>query len=163
MKYWIGVACREHVQRGIAGGFCQLCHGKSQPLERMAVGDWLIYYSSRETFGGEEPCQKFTAIGQVLGAAVYTHEMAPGIVPHRRDIRFLTAHEVAIRPLIEQLTFIKKKTSWGYAFRYGHLEIPQADFALIATAMLGIDPSEAACPAGRAKNLSRSDLQLSAV
>lgn len=37
-----------------------------------------------------------------------------------------------IRPLIERLSFIQDKTHWGYAFRYGHLEIPRADFELIA-------------------------------
>ena len=31
-RYWIGVACREHVGRGVAGGFAQLCHGKAAPL-----------------------------------------------------------------------------------------------------------------------------------
>ncbi|WP_275249374.1 hypothetical protein [Vandammella animalimorsus] len=32
MKYWLGVVSREHVQRGVAGDFCQLCHGKAAPL-----------------------------------------------------------------------------------------------------------------------------------
>ena len=26
--YWIAVASREHVRRGVAGGFAQVCHGK---------------------------------------------------------------------------------------------------------------------------------------
>jgi hypothetical protein len=33
------------VERGVSGGFCQLRHGKAQPLKRMLVGDWIIYYS----------------------------------------------------------------------------------------------------------------------
>ena len=45
-RFWIGVASREHVRLGVAGGFSQLCHGKAHPLKRMAVGDWLIYYVS---------------------------------------------------------------------------------------------------------------------
>jgi hypothetical protein len=28
--YWIGVALKDHVLKGVAGGFCQLCHGKSK-------------------------------------------------------------------------------------------------------------------------------------
>ena len=43
-RFWIGVASREHVHLGIAGGFSQLCHGKAYPLKRMTVGDWLIYW-----------------------------------------------------------------------------------------------------------------------
>jgi predicted RNA-binding protein len=142
MKFWIGVASKEHVSKGVAGGFCQLCHGKSQPLKKMSVGDWIIYYSSKEKFGEATSCQQFTAIGEVVGTDVYTHEMSPGFVPHRRDIRFMDAKEVDIRPLIERLSFIKNKSSWGYAFRFGHLEIPQADFQLIAKEMLGYDPSK---------------------
>ncbi len=136
MHYWIGVASREHVQMGVAGGFSQLCHGKAGPLRRMAVGDGLIYYSAQEKFGEPMLCQQFTAIGKVAGGEVYPFEMFPGFAPYRRNIRFLDANNVPIRPLIERLEFIKDKTHWGYAFRYGHLEIPRADFELIAAQML---------------------------
>ena len=135
-RYWIGIASREHVKTGVAGGFSQLCHGKPQPLKRMAVGDGLIYYSSREKFGEDAPCQQCTAIGEVVGSEVYQFEMFPGFVPYRRDIHFYEAKDVAIRPLIERLSFIQDKTRWGYAFRFGHLEIPRADFELIAAEML---------------------------
>jgi predicted RNA-binding protein len=135
-RYWIGIASREHVKTGVAGGFSQPCHGKPLPLKRMAVGDGLIYYSSKVKFGEDEPCQQFTAIGEVVGSEVYPFEMFPGFIPYRRDIRFFDAQDVSIRPLIAQLSFIKDKQHWGYAFRYGHLEIPEADFELIAAQML---------------------------
>jgi hypothetical protein len=135
-RYWIGIASKEHVKMGVAGGFSQLCHGKAQPLKRMAMGDGLIYYSAKERFGEDAPCQQFTAIGEVIGSEVYPFEMFPGFIPYRRDIHFFEAKDVSIRPLIEQLAFIKDKTRWGYAFRFGHLEIPRADFELIAAQML---------------------------
>jgi hypothetical protein len=28
LKYWIGVASKEHVLRGVDEGFAQVCHGK---------------------------------------------------------------------------------------------------------------------------------------
>ena len=140
MRYWIGVASKEHVARGVAGGFCQLCHGKAQPLKRMSAGDWIIYYSPKEQFEKATPCQKFTAIGKVVGSVVYPVEMGPGFVPYRRDIHFLEASDVPIRPLLEQLSFIKDKSKWGYAFRFGHLEIPKPDFERIAIKMLGQVP-----------------------
>lgn len=142
MRYWVGVASKEHVSRGVAGGFCQLCHGKAQPLKRMDVGDWIVYYSPKEEFEGAAPCQKFTAIGEVIGSDVYPFEMFPSFVPHRRDIRFLEAKDAPIRPLLEYLSFIKDKSKWGYAFRFGHLEMSKADFELIATKMLGFVPTE---------------------
>ncbi|MBU6993518.1 EVE domain-containing protein [Ferrovum myxofaciens] len=141
-RYWIGVASKEHVSLGVAGGFSQLCHGKALPLKRMAVGDWLIYYSPREQFDGTVPCQKFTAIGKVVGDKVYPFEMFPGFVPYRRDIHFMEATDTPVRPLLEQLSFIKDKSRWGYAFRFGHLEIPKADFELIVTGMLGRIPAD---------------------
>lgn len=140
MRYWIGVASKEHVEGGVAGGFCQLCHGKAQPLRRMSVGDWIIYYSPKEKFKGTEPCQQFTAIGEVVGDQVYQFEMSPNFVPYRKDIRFLKAKPAPIRPMIERLSFIKDKSKWGYVFRFGHLEIPRADFELIATTMSEFAP-----------------------
>ncbi|PZR72623.1 MAG: hypothetical protein DLM52_12585 [Chthoniobacterales bacterium] len=46
----MGNATRDHVLRGVAGGFCQLSHGRPEALHRMRRGDWIIYYSSRESF-----------------------------------------------------------------------------------------------------------------
>lgn len=45
MRYWIGVASKEHVMRGVQGRFAQVCHGKAGPLKQMRPNDWLIYYS----------------------------------------------------------------------------------------------------------------------
>jgi hypothetical protein len=136
MRYWIGVASKDHVARGVSGGFCQLCHGKAQPLKRMARGDWIIYYSPKKTMGGDDACQQFTAIGRVVGDEVYQFEMTPEFIASRRDIEFLPAQAADIRPLINQLHFIQNKSRWGYAFRFGHIEIPQEDFELIAAKML---------------------------
>ena len=46
-KYWIGVASRDRARMGMAGGFCQLCHGKAAPMRRLKSGDRIIYYSPR--------------------------------------------------------------------------------------------------------------------
>ena len=141
MRYWIAVASKNHVGLGVAGGFCQIGHGKATPLKRMAVDDWLLYYSPKEELGGTVPCQKFTAIGRITGAEVYSYKMAPDFVPFRRDVRFLAAQDVPIKPLLGQLSFIRNKSKWGYAFRLGHFEISSADFELIAKKMLGYNPA----------------------
>ncbi len=142
MRYWIGVASKDHVARGVEGGYCQLCHGKAQPLKRMSPRDWVIYYSPKEKLEEKSPYQKFTAIGEVIDSEVYSFEMSPGFVPHRRNIRFLKAKEVEIHPLIDRLSFIKDKKRWGYGFRFGLLEISKEDFELIAKEMLGTIPNE---------------------
>lgn len=134
-RYWVGVACKEHVGRGLAGGFAQLCHGKQAPLARMQPGDGLVYYSPVLTLPGREPCQQFTALGYVADAYAYQVAMHAGFVPWRRDIHWLPSPPAAIRPLLSRLSFIENPARWGYPFRYGHLEISASDFALIARAM----------------------------
>jgi hypothetical protein len=134
-RYWIGVASRDHVLKGVEGGFCQLCHGKRNPLKRLTPNDWIIYYSPRTTMNDGDPVQAFTAIGQILAGEPYAFDMGNGFVPDRRDVRFLTAQEAPIRPMLETLSFIKNKQSWGYVFRFGLIEIPEPDFQQIAIAM----------------------------
>lgn len=132
-RCWIGVACRSHVQRGLAGGFAQLGHGKRAPLARMRPGDWIVYYSPSTELGGGAPCQAFTAIGRVAG------EVAPGPnAMFRRPVDFLPARDAPIRPLLGELGFIADPARWGYPFRRGHFEIERADLRRIAAAM-GVD------------------------
>lgn len=135
-RYWIGVASRDHVARGVAGGFCQLGHGKMSAVQRLKPGDWIAFYSPRSQLeAGGDPVQAFTAIGQVKPGEPYAGNMGNGFTPARRDVAFRTAREAPIRPLIESLSFIRNKKAWGAAFRFGQLSVPREDFALIAEAM----------------------------
>lgn len=134
-RYWIGVASREHVLGGVAGGFAQVCHGKQGQLRCMRGGDWIIYYSPTVEFGRKEPCRSFTAIGKIEADEPYTFPMSPDFTPWRRNVSFIAAQEAPIEPLLEKLTFIKDKTRWGFPFRRGCFEIAQEDFQLIAQAM----------------------------
>ena len=135
-RYWIGVASQDHVARGVAGGFCQLGHGKAAPLKRMSPGDWIVYYSPKVRLDDEATCQQFTAIGEIAEREPYVFHMAPEFAPFRRDVRFLNARAAPIRPLVERLSFIRDPKRWGYAFRFGHLDMSREDFELIASQML---------------------------
>jgi len=134
-RYWMAVASREHVERGIEGGFAQVCHGKIATLKTMSAGDGLIYYSPTYHFGEKDICRCFTAIGIVEEREPYLFEMSPDFIPWRRDITFLPAKDVPIEPLLEELTFIKDRKKWGFPFRRGSFEISQRDFELIAKHM----------------------------
>jgi hypothetical protein len=135
LRCWVGVASREHVIKGVEEGFCQLCHGKSSSLKRLQPQDWIVYYSPRSAMNGGDTVQAFTALGQILEGDPYPVDMGNGFVPYRRDVRFMSVREVAIRPMIDELSFIKNKQSWGYVFRFGLIEIPEADFNKIVAAM----------------------------
>ncbi len=136
MKYWIIVASKDHLQRGLAGGFIQANHGKAAPLKRLHTGDWVFFYSPRAEYDKSEILQCFTAICKILDENIYQHDMGGGFVPFRRNVEFLPAKDVSILPLINDLTFIKDKTHWGAPFRFGTLQIPKEDFRLIAEKMV---------------------------
>ena len=139
-QFWIGVVSRQHVRLGVEGGFIQLNHGKKAPLQRLHAGDGIAMYSPRTSYPDGELLQSFTAIGSVLTGEVYQVKMAKDFEPYRLDVKFLKATEAPIKPLIADLSFIKDKTHWGAAFRFGHLRAREKDFMLIARAM-GVDSS----------------------
>ena len=134
-QFWIGVVSREHVQLGLEGGFIQLNHGKKAPLQRLRAGDGLVMYSPRTSYSDGQPLQHFTAIGVVDTGEVYQVEMADDFKPYRVSVSFIKAREAPVKPLIESLSFIKSKTHWGAAFRFGYVKVPAEDFQLIARAM----------------------------
>jgi hypothetical protein len=135
-KYWILIASRDHVQLGVEGGFAQANHGKVTALKRMQAGDGILYYSSKEIYGEETKCQRFTAIGEIADDLVYQGLMGGGFVPFRRNVDYHSCQEISILPLIGALDFIKDKTHWGAPFRFGVVEIGEQDFQLIAEKML---------------------------
>ena len=136
MSAWLGVVSRAHVQRGVAGGFAQLCHGKAQPLRRMRRGDWLVYYSPTIEMGGA-PLRAFTAIGRIEDDEVSSFDMGGGFVPYRRSVRYARGREVSLHTLQDRLALCARP-SWGIALRRGHLPLAAGDLATIASAM-GVD------------------------
>lgn len=137
-RCWIAVASRAHVQRGLAGGFMQVCHGKAAPLRRIQPGDRVAYYSPSEEMGGSEPLRLFTAWGEVRDGAPYPFQMAPDFVPWRRDVDWWPAQQAPILPLLPALEFVRGHKSWGAPLRWGLLPISGHDGELVAQAM-GVD------------------------
>jgi len=135
-KYWIIVASKNHAAHGKQQGIAQACHGKAAPLKRMKVNDWVVIYSSKDSFPVGDKYQKFTTIGQVKDETVYQFEMSSSFKPFRRNITYYDCEEVSILPLVNELEFIQNKKQWGYPFRFGFFEINEHDFNLIAKQML---------------------------
>jgi hypothetical protein len=134
-SYWIGVVSQDHVDIAVAGGFTQLNHGKAGPLERMRAGDGLVFYSPRMHYPDGAPLQAFTGIGRIRTGIVYQAEAGADFRPFRLHVDYLPATPAPVKPLIETLSFIRSKTHWGAAFRFGIVRIAAADFARIAQAM----------------------------
>ena len=135
MRYWINTVSRDHVRRGVEGGFTQANHGKAAGLRRLAQGDLVAFYSPRTSYPDGDPLQRFTAIGRVIDAAPYQAEMTATFHPWRRRMAFVACQEAPIQPLLAELSFIPDPRRWGFVFRRGLFEIPGDDFGRIARAM----------------------------
>jgi hypothetical protein len=135
MKYWINVVSRDHVRRGVIGGFTQANHGKPWALRKMSKNDWLVFYSPKTKFENGEALQAFTALGRIIDDEPYEAEMTPSFHPWRRNVKFEKVHEAPIRPMIDSLEFIENKVQWGYKFRFGVIEVSERDFNMIKKAM----------------------------
>ena len=133
MRYWLCIASKDHVALGVAGGFCQLCHGKKAPLRRMERGDYILYYSPKQEFRSRRPCQAITACGVVIGDEVYQYEMLPGFVPYRRDIEWQT--QVREVPL-DVLRTLPGWTEVAPKLRFGQVELSPELFRAIQAYML---------------------------
>ena len=121
--FWIIVASKDHVMSGVKGGFAQAGHGRRSGLTRMHTGDSIVYYSPKMVLGGDAPLHAFTALGTIADDEIVQVEMTPDFRLFRRNVKYLYTGDVKIEPLIDDLRFIRNKKSWGYAFRFGLLEI----------------------------------------
>lgn len=120
--------------RGVKLGIGQIGHGKRSGLARMKVGDGFVYYSPKVSLTENTPQKAFTAIGVVADDDIWQADEGD-FKPWRRRITYMECSETPIRPMLDKLSFTAGKPSWGYAFRYGLLEITEADFNVIAKAM----------------------------
>lgn len=133
-KFWLAVACADHVARGRAGGFMQVCHGQGAPLRKTSPGDGVIYYSPSREMGVKDGYQSFTAIGVVADHPPYQADMGGGFVPFRRDVFWQASRPAPLKALSAALD-LTKPPNWGYALRRGLLPLTAHDYTIIAEAM----------------------------
>jgi hypothetical protein len=136
-EHLIAVASAEHVRRGRAEGFMQICHGKVGPLRRIKPGSGIVYYSPSSVMGVNDRLQAFTAIGIVQEGEPYLVEMENGFQAFRRDVKWMEGHDISIRRLLDMLELTANKSNWGYQLRFGQCRISAHDFDIIAEAMSG--------------------------
>lgn len=136
MASFVGVAHRKQVLIARDAGVVAFSHGRPAPVRRLAPGDKVVYYAPRSDFDGE-PVQAFVAHAEVTGPAPYEKRWRDDFTAWVRDARYDTVDAVPVRPLLDRLSFVKDSRHWGISFRRGQFEIGDADYALIARALLG--------------------------
>jgi hypothetical protein len=100
----------------------------------MQAGDYLVHYSPKATIGTKTVLQVFTALSRISDSEIYQADEG-NFNPWRRRVEYLSSVDAPIRPMLANLSFTKGKTNWGYAFRYGFLEMTESDFYTIAQEM----------------------------
>ena len=112
-KYWIVVASRDHAINAKKEGIIQANHGKSGPLKRMSAGDMVLVYAPKMDYGDNKPCQCFVTVAKVNDGEIFQAEISAGFKPYRRFAHYADTAEADIKPLIDELEFIKNKKSLG--------------------------------------------------
>ncbi len=135
MKFWINTISRDHVKIGEQEGIVQAGHGRRRPLERLSMGDRMLFYSPKTSLEDGEKLQAFTALATIADEEIYQVEVTKDFQPWRRKAIFEQVEEQSIRPLITQLDFIENPRYWGIPFRRGLFEINRGDFEIIYTQM----------------------------
>ncbi|MEO6001465.1 MAG: EVE domain-containing protein [Chitinophagaceae bacterium] len=134
-KYFLICATKDHVMKGVEAGFAQAGHGRKELMSKPSKGDWIVYYSSKDKFENGKPIQKFTAIGKITDDKPYQPDSHSTFKPYRRNVKFKESEETDIRPLLDDLGFIKNKKRWGFYLISGFREISKDDFDVIKNAM----------------------------
>jgi hypothetical protein len=138
MSYWLAVVHRDHVRRGVAGGFAQTHHGARGGIAEMSAGDGLVFYSPKDIHPGGVPLRAFTAIGRVAPGEIWQEDLGD-FRPWRRSVDFASGtREVPIAPLLTILDLTRETPNWGWLMRRGQLELSRHDFGVLATE-LGAD------------------------
>jgi len=138
MNYWLIVTSpenfkcdRENLNFKLQG----LPHRFRKQVQRMAVGDRVIYYIMK--------LQKFGATATIMGDYIHdetklwtdTEELWPARRPSKPDIVLEDDELVDAKKLVPLLSFIEKKDVWGVYFQGSIKTIPEEDFKLIESEM----------------------------
>ncbi|HEV8083592.1 MAG TPA: EVE domain-containing protein [Chitinophagaceae bacterium] len=134
-KYFLICASKDHVLKGVEGGFAQAGHGRKDLMSKPSKGDRIVYYSSKDKFENGKSLQTFTDIGEIIDSELYQPNTISKLKPYRRDVKYDKSVDAEIRPLIEKLSFIKNKKRWGFYLISGFREISKGDFEIIQQAM----------------------------
>lgn len=135
-RYWLGVVSAEHVRRGVGLGIAQINHGRRGPLERMAPGDGIVYYSPRERIRDGAVLKSFTAIGIVAAGEPWQAEDGD-FRPWRRKVDYRKdIDQTPVERLRGELD-LTSAPNWGIVLRRGLIELTAHDFATISAALGG--------------------------
>lgn len=131
----VGVASRDRVRTGVAGGSAPPGHGEAAPMAWPGAGGWIVCGSPRTGMGDRKAVLAFAAIGQIPDCPPRPAAMGGEITAMRRQVAFLAAAVAPIRPLLRGPSFTRHRRNRGHAFFHRAFAILPGGRAVIAGAM----------------------------
>ncbi len=132
MTAWLGVVSADHVARAVDLGVAQIGHGQRAGLARMGPGDLLVYYSARETIGGDL-LRAFTAIGRVVDDALWQADEGE-FHPWRRKVHYATVKGAVPLTDVQGALDLCRGQNWGHRLRRGLVELSDHDGRVLSEA-----------------------------
>jgi hypothetical protein len=135
-KYWVCKAAQEHVEVVKNKNYTQINMGPRPPLEKMSIGDWILYYSPTIYYEQQDPvCEKFTGISCVTDNRIYPQG---GQFPDRwrRNVEFFNCAPEFAKKFIGKVHFLPLEECWKPILDQPIFEIAQQDFITIAKTIL---------------------------
>ena len=130
MRYWICVTSRENWEVVKREGIWAVPSSRKAVLEEAKPNDRLVIYVSPKSIGGifeviSKPYEDRTRI--------FTSRDPNEVFPYRVKIKPLIVPKepISFTPLVNKLSFIKKKEGWVAYFRRAMFEISKDDYEVI--------------------------------
>jgi len=135
-RYWVSLAAQEHVRIVRDKGYTQANMGAREGIDKMNIGDWILYYSPTLYFGQENPiCQKFTGIACVADGLVYPQSnQYPDL--WRRKVEFFHCKPHHPKHFFDKVQFLSPAENWQNVLLQELFEIPRNDFVCIADTII---------------------------
>jgi hypothetical protein len=135
-KFWLIVASKDHIEKGVSGGFAQACHGKMKPISKPQKGDGVLFYATREKYNeNTNRIKRITAVGFFEDEKVDVHEIEDKLF-YKRKVNFeIPIREINLKDYLKDIGFIENKEKWGMYLRSSMREIPKKDFDFLHSKM----------------------------
>ena len=135
-QYWVSKAAQEHVNVVRDKNYTQINMGPRAPLEKMNIGDWILYYSPTIYYEQEDPIsEQFTGISCVTDKRIYPQG---GQFPDRwrRNVEFFNCAPMHAHKFIGKVNFLPIEEDWKAILEQPVFQIEQQDFITIAKTIL---------------------------
>jgi predicted RNA-binding protein len=137
MNYWVFSITEDNLQIALRERVIGFTESAARRSGSLAMSDQVTFYVPRQKLASNILVRKFIGRAEITSATYRSDEQIwkGGTFPIRIDITPLSTKCCDVKPLINDLTFIKNKHYWGAHFMNTILKIPAADFDLIQKSM----------------------------